>query len=61
MRCHLCHGRFGLVRHRLVTFGGPVQFCSKKCLEAYRERLHEEVKKRKFQAWLDENGNARRR
>jgi hypothetical protein len=54
MRCHLCYGPFGLVRHRIVTLGGSLHFCSKKCVEEYRERLQQEVRKRKFQDWLHE-------
>ena len=54
MKCHLCYRPFGLVRHRIVTFGGFLHFCSKKCLEEHRERLQQEVRRRKFQEWLHE-------
>jgi hypothetical protein len=31
-RCYQCHGRFGLVRHRYALR----QFCTKQCLERFR-------------------------
>jgi hypothetical protein len=46
LRCHHCRGKFGLVRRTLLTFSGYRHFCSKKCLNAYRE-----FAKQRFFAW----------
>jgi hypothetical protein len=52
MRCHWCHGPFGLLRQRLLTFSGYLSFCSRRCKQDYRKHLQQEVRKRKFQKWL---------
>jgi hypothetical protein len=58
--CHLCSGRFGLIRHR----HGSKQFCSKKCLHEWRagvgRRLHEsrqqQERHKRFRDWLSRPG-----
>jgi hypothetical protein len=48
MRCHHCHGKFGLTRHRLLTWTGYLCFCREKCLVAYRTRIQEDINRIKF-------------
>jgi hypothetical protein len=52
MRCQHCHGPFGLIRRRMLTFSGYLVFCSTSCIDEYRKRLQQEVRKRKFHDWL---------
>jgi len=41
MKCHQCLGRFGMVRHQLITFSGWIFFCSRKCKDKYRKHLQQ--------------------
>jgi hypothetical protein len=52
MRCHQCEGRFGLVRHYLLTFTGYLHFCSKKCVEAHKTERDDNVARLRFLTWL---------
>jgi hypothetical protein len=54
MLCSHCGARkFGLIRHRMLTFSGYLCFCSALCKAAYVERVkHETEKKKRFQKWL---------
>jgi hypothetical protein len=52
VRCHQCGGRFGLIRHQLLTFSGYLQFCSKGCLKAYASEIRKKVAKRRILGWL---------
>jgi hypothetical protein len=42
-RCYHCHGHFGLIRHRFAF----KQFCSKACLERFRNDTDRETSRRK--------------
>jgi hypothetical protein len=46
-RCHQCSGPFGMVRQQILTFGGWLFFCSKKCKEDYYNRRQQELRKLK--------------
>jgi hypothetical protein len=51
-RCFHCGGRFGLVRQRLLTFQGYLNFCSLRCKEAHCRRIEDEAKRRKALDYL---------
>jgi hypothetical protein len=50
-RCDCCGGRFGLVRHRHYTF----RFCSRSCLEEWKQRQYEKVRRQRFLEWLSQS------
>jgi hypothetical protein len=52
VRCHQCCGKFGLVRHQLLTFSGYLHFCCKKCLNAYESEIRKKVAKQRILGWL---------
>jgi len=39
-RCHVCQGRFGLIRHHY----NRLQFCSRLCVAGYRARLEQMIR-----------------
>jgi len=41
----------------MVTFNGSLHFCSNKCLDDYRKRLQQKVRKRKFQLGYKRRGS----
>ena len=45
--CAHCRARFGLIRHRY----GLQQFCSKKCLAAFKLKFEVEIRQR--QSWYE--------
>lgn len=48
-RCYQCGGRFGLVRYHVLRR----VFCSRRCMERYKELLEAEVLRRKtLSGWL---------
>lgn len=52
-RCHHCGtGKFGLVRHRLLTLSGFLVFCSNRCKDDHRKQQQQEVRKKDFAKWL---------
>jgi len=57
MRCHHCHGPFGLLRQKLLTFSGYLNFCSAHCKKEYRKKVQQDINKRKFLAWLQEENS----
>jgi hypothetical protein len=38
-RCHVCQGRFGLIRHHY----NRLQFCSRLCVAGYRTKLEQMI------------------
>jgi|EndMetStandDraft_5_1072996.scaffolds.fasta_scaffold684443_1 hypothetical protein len=42
-RCHLCGGKFGLVRHHYVRHS----FCSRRCVERFSRAMAEEIRRHK--------------
>src|SRR5664280_2515892 len=46
--CHQCGGKFGLVRHHYLRYS----FCSRQCLECFKQRLVEGVSLRKVYGWF---------
>jgi hypothetical protein len=57
MKCCACHGSLGLIRHRMLALTGYLVFCSKRYVDEYRKRIQEEVRKRKYQTWLQGDRN----
>lgn len=55
-RCHLCGGRFGLVRYRHYT----LRFCTEKCLEAWQRAQVDKARQQRFQEWLLQPNDASR-
>jgi hydrogenase maturation factor HypF (carbamoyltransferase family) len=43
-RCRNCGGRFGLIRHQIITLSGRFQVCSKKCKEEFLGKLAREYR-----------------
>jgi hypothetical protein len=52
MRCQQCRGKFGLIRHRILTYRGYLSFCRAKCKADFIKERDEAVRKRKFVEWL---------
>jgi hypothetical protein len=48
MRCHECTGKFGMIRHHLLTLSGSVYFCRQRCLRDYQARVLEAIRKKKL-------------
>jgi hypothetical protein len=59
MSCLQCRGGFGFGRQRLFDFNGPLDFCSQRCVDAYREQLQKQVRVRHSLGWLQELKNGR--
>lgn len=53
MKCHFCNGPLGLIRHKHLTMTGYLHFCSKRCVEDYRQNVRLEVGRRKLLSPLD--------
>jgi len=51
-RCQHCHGKFGLTRHRILTFKGYLNFCSRRCKDAFVLEREDFVRKKKWFKWL---------
>jgi hypothetical protein len=51
-RCTTCGGKFGLVHQMILTFGGHLYFCSKRCEKSYRKEQQQRIRAVQYQDWL---------